>query len=142
MARVIALRVVALTCALTALAPWPASAGGVNIGITIGAPPPPPPPIVIAAPPNLVLVPGTRVYYSPSVSANYFVYGGRHYTFHDGSWFVAATYTGPWTFIAVEQVPPPLLKVPARYYKIPPGHMKKHGGGPPQWRVKGHGPKH
>ncbi len=136
-------RLIALTYVMTALAALPAEAGNVSIGINIGTPPPPPPPpIVVAAPPELVLVPGTAVYYSPGVSVNYFVYGGRHFTFHDGSWFVAASHNGPWTFIAVEQVPPQLLRVPARYYKIPPGHAKKHDGGPPPWAGKGRGPKH
>ena len=89
----------------------------------------PPPPVVVAAPPQLVVVPGTPVYYAPALSVNYFVYRGRHYTFHNGSWFVAGAYNGPWTFVAVEKVPQPVLAVPVAYYKVPPGHMKKEGHG-------------
>lgn len=124
----------------------PAQAGSnISIGINIGTPlpPPPPPPVVVAARPQLVVVPGTPVYYAPGVSFNYFVYGGQYYTFHDGSWFIARTYSGPWTFVAVERVPKPVLAVPVAYYKVPPGHMKKGEDGPPPWagRGNGRGPK-
>ena len=89
----------------------------------------PPPPVVVAAPPQLVVVPGTPVYYAPGLSVNYFSYGSRYYTHHNGSWFVAGVYNGPWTFIAVERVPQPVLAVPVTYYKVPPGHLKKEGYG-------------
>jgi hypothetical protein len=46
----------------------PARAGDVRIGITIG----PPPPIVVAAPSQLVVVPGTPVYYAPGGEFNFF----------------------------------------------------------------------
>jgi len=100
--------------------------------------PPPPPLIVVAAPPQLVVVPGTPVYYAPGLSVNYFSYGGWYYTHHNGSWFVAGGYNGPWTFVAVEHVPQPVLAVPVTYYKVPPGHMKKQGG-PPPWAGHGKG---
>jgi hypothetical protein len=102
-------------------------AAQINIGINIGTPPPPPPPLVIATPPQLVVIPGTQVFYAPAVPQNYFIYGRKSYVFHDGAWFVAPTHHGPWTFLAVERVPPPLRSVPVRYYKVPPGHHKdKH----------------
>jgi len=82
------------------LGAMPAYADSLSIGINIGSPPPPPPAIVVAAPPQLVVVPGTPVYYAPSVSFNYFVYGRTYYTFHNGAWFVARTYSGPWTLMA------------------------------------------
>lgn len=127
------------------LGAMPAHADSLSIGINIGSPPPPPPPaIVVAAPPTLVVVPGSPVHYAPGLSVNYFVYGGQHFTFHNGSWFFAASYGGPWTFVAVERVPQPILAVPVTYYKIPPGHLKKDKGGPPDWAGpgKGKGPKH
>ncbi len=125
-----------------AVMPVPVQADSVSIGVNIGSPPPPPPPaIVMAAPPQLVVVPGTPVYYAPSLSVNFFAYGGRYYTHHNSAWFMATTYSDPWTFIAVERVPQPVLAVPVAYYKVPPGHMKK-GGGPPPWAGHGKGPKH
>lgn len=102
------------------------------------APPPPPPPVVVAAPPvviqsppQLVVVPGTPVYYAPGLNVNFFYYGGQYYTLHNNAWFVATVYNGPWTFLAAEYVPQPVLAVPVQYYKVPPGHWKKHG--PPPW---------
>ena len=89
-----------------------------------------PPPGIMQTPPQLVAVPGMPVYYAPAVSFNYFVYGGQHYTFHNGSWFMAMAYNGPWTFIAVEHVPQPVLAVPVQYYKVPPGQWRS-GGCPP-----------
>ncbi|MBI3029233.1 MAG: hypothetical protein HYY64_06975 [Candidatus Rokubacteria bacterium] len=128
----------------------PAQAQNISIGINIGSPPPPPP-IVVAAPPQMVVVPGTTVYYAPGISFNYFSHGGQYFTFHDGSWFVAPGYNGPWVFIVKERVPRPVLAVPVSYYKIPPGlmktggippgHLKKGGGGGPLGAGHGKGPK-
>ena len=87
--------------------------------------------IQIGAPPQLVVVPGTPVYYAPTLPHNYFFYGGQYYLFHDSAWFFAPTYNGPWAPIAVEYVPPPILAVPVPYYKGPPPHWKRHG--PPPW---------
>jgi len=145
MARVSVLASILVASVAGLLPAVPALAGSdISIGINIGTPPPPPPPVVVAAPPQLIVVPGTPVYYAPGVSFNYFVYGRRYFTFHDGSWFVATTYNGPWTFVAVEKVPKPVLAVPVGYYKVPPGHMKKGEDGPPAWagKEKWKGPKH
>lgn len=117
---------------------WPATgvADSVSIGVTIGTPPP----IVVATPPQLVVVPGMPVYYAPAVAFNLFFYSGRYYAFHNGAWFYTATPGGPWTFVALERVPRPILAVPVVYYKVPPGHWKKNG--PPPWADHGKGPKH
>ena len=134
--------IVVAAASVLAVMPAPVQADSVSIGVNIGSPPPPlPTAMVFAAPPPLVVVPGTPVYYAPSLSVNFFAYGGRYYTHHNGAWFAAATYGGPWTFVAVERVPQPVLAVPVAYYKVPPGHMKK-GGGPPPWAGHGKGPKH
>ena len=140
MRHVIVLTTILVAAAGSLLGVIPAQAQNISVGINIGSPPPPPPPFVVAAQPQLVVVPGSPVYYAPGLSFNYFAYGGRHYTFHDGSWFVAAGHKGPWTFIAVEKVPQPVLAVPVAYYKVPPGHSKKEGG-PPPWAGHGKGPK-
>lgn len=107
----------------------PASATDVSIGVSIGNPPPPP--LVVVAPPPLVVVPGTAVYYAPALSFNYFFYGGRYYTLHDGAWFHARGHNGPWIFLPAPRVPRPLLAVPVAYYKVPPGHLGHPHGGPP-----------
>ena len=111
----------------------PAKAQDVKINIGLGVPP-----IVLTAPPQLVVVPGTPVYYAPNVQANLFVYKGRYYTVANGVWLMAPAYNEPWAVIQVGQVPAPVVGVPVEYYKIPPGQLKKHG--PPPWAGLGHGP--
>ncbi len=139
-------RVLVFSCMIVAaasdlaVAPVPVHADNFSIGINVGAPPPPPP-IVLPEPPPLVVVPGTPIYYAPSLSVNFFAYGGRYYRHHNGAWFMASSYAGPWGFIAVERVPRPVLTVPVTYYKVPPGHMKKRGG-PLPWAGYGKGRKH
>jgi hypothetical protein len=110
-----------------------ATAQDVKINIGLGVPP-----IVLTAPPQLVVVPGTPVYYAPEVSANLFFYKGRYYTVANGVWAMAPAYGGPWAVIQIGQVPAPVVAVPVEYYKIPPGQLKKHG--PPSWAGQGHGP--
>lgn len=120
------------------------TAARVDIGINIGIPAPPP--IVITAPPRLVVVPGTAVSYAPALPHNYFFYGRRYYVLHQGAWFFAPAHHGPWTFIAPERVPRPLLRVPVAYYRVPPGHLKKAGRGIPPGHFnqegRGRGQKH
>jgi len=113
---------------------------------SVALPPPPPPPpvyvtppptstvnldIIIGNPPALVGVPGTPVLYAPSMPYNYFVYGGRYYVFRNEVWLLAKSYNGPWATIPLKKVPRPILAVPVKYYKAPPGHWKKQG--PPPW---------
>lgn len=103
----------------------PARAADVHVGINIGIPAPPP--FVVPAPPRLAVVPTTpAVRYAPELQFNFFGYGGRYYTFHDGAWFVAADYGAPWTYVPVLEVPRPVRVVPARYYHIPPGHYRHY----------------
>jgi len=116
---------VALLLAGRLLAPAPAHAD-VNIGINVA----PPPAFVVASPPRLVAVPGSPVFYGPSANYNLFIYGSRSYSFHGGTWFVAASPGSSWSLIATNRVPQPVLAVPATYYKIPPGQAKKMGAQP------------
>lgn len=126
--------VLALAAGLSLVAASPAAADGLRIGISVPVPAPPAvvvtpprPPVVVVAPPQLVVVPGSPVFYAPGASMNFFAYGGRYYTFHEGAWFVATTYGSPWVAIAPAKVPRPVLTVPVAYYKVPPGHAKKMG---------------
>lgn len=109
-----------------------------HITINVG----PPPPIVVAAPPQLVLVPGTAVYYAPGVSVNLFAYQGRYYSFHNDHWFMATAPGRPWTYVPVARVPGRVRAVPVRYYKTPPGHAQKmaapHRGERGERHGKGH----
>jgi hypothetical protein len=111
---------VAIVCAIACLRGAASAGVQINIGI------PAPPSIVIEAPPRLVVVPDVgEVQYAPDLGYNYFFYGGQYYTFHEDHWFVAPAYNGPWVYVPRAHVPPPLIRVPVRYYKVPPGHAKR-----------------
>lgn len=78
--------------------------GIAGVSISIGFPPPPP--FVFPAPPELVVIPGTYVYYCPDAGVDIFFYGGYWYRSYGGYWYSAASYDGPWAYIAG---PPPVL---------------------------------
>ena len=116
------------------------SAEGGDVNVTIGAPVPPvlmpPPPPVIVARPEVVLVPGTRVYTAPKAEYNMFVFGGRYWSHHNDVWYVAPRPGAPWTRVAVASVPVEVRAVPVKYYKIKPKyareiHEREHGKGCP-----------
>jgi hypothetical protein len=103
----------------------------VQLGINFG--PTPPPLVVVPAP--VVVAPGPPalqpVYYAPDLPYNYFVYQKVHYLYREGRWFRARRYNGPWTAIAIAQVPRPVLVVPIEHYRNRPAHWEHHG--PPPW---------
>lgn len=89
---------------------------GVNIGINV--------PVY----PRLVLVPGYPVYYDPQASTNYFFYDGLYWVYQQDNWYASTWYNGPWELTAPEYVPLFVLRVPVRYYRLPPPYF--HG-----WRA-------
>ena len=92
--------------------------------------------IQLPSPPSLVVIPGAPVYYAPSAPANVFFYGDQYWVFHAGGWHLGPTWSGPWVVIAPVHVPAPILRVPVRYYTIPPGHWKKwRHDTPPHWEA-------
>jgi hypothetical protein len=92
--------------------------------------------IHLPAPPQLVLVPEVRaVQYVPDAPANLFFYSGQYWAFVNDGWYVSRGYNGPWIVVAPAVVPRPVLRVPVRYYRVPPGHWKKwEHRQPPHWR--------
>ena len=89
-----------------------------------------PPPVFVASPPPLVVVPGSPVYYAPGYEFSLFFYQGRYYTQFNEAWFWAPRVGAAW--LAVSDVPKPLLKVPVEYHRAhgkavhcPPGQAKK-----------------
>jgi hypothetical protein len=111
--------IVMLVVAGAVLSALPAAAQ-VSINVNVG-----PPPVIFAAPPRVVVIPQTPVYYAPDTTYNVFFYDGRYYSYHNGAWFLATSHAGPWAFVPVEHVPRPVVLVPARFFKIPPGQAKK-----------------
>jgi hypothetical protein len=112
--------------------------------------------INIGPPPQMIVVPQTPVYYAPSLPHNFFYYDGRYYTFRDDAWYWSGSVRGPWGWIEIGRVPPPVLRVPIAYYPVRPVSWGKHKrGGPPPWAPahgyrrkhehggkRGHGGKH
>ncbi|MGH7355219.1 MAG: hypothetical protein ACRELS_11695 [Candidatus Rokuibacteriota bacterium] len=98
----------------------------VRVGIDIG--------IHLPGPPVLEVIAGAPVYYAPRAPANVFFYSSRYWVFVESGWHVGPTWTGPWVVVEPVHVPVPILRVPIRYYRHPPGHWKaSHHEGPPQW---------
>ncbi len=83
---------------------------------------PVPPAFVFPAPPELVVIPGTYVYYSPDVDVDIFFYGGYWYRPYGGYWYRSADYRGPWVYI--ENAPPVLLGLPHDYRIITRGERR------------------
>jgi len=82
--------------------------------------------IHLPAPPQLVIVPGVQaVQYAPAAPANVFFYSGQYWVFANDGWLVSRHHDGPWIVVGPQFVPRPLLFVPVRYYRVPPGHWKQ-----------------
>jgi hypothetical protein len=90
--------------------------------------------IHLPALPALTLVPGSPVYYAPSVDSNFFFYDGMYWVYQNDNWYSSSWYSGPWALVDPEIVPPFILQVPVRYYRRPPAYF--HGwaaSAPPRW---------
>lgn len=119
--------------------------GEVSVNVNVG-----PPPIAVAEPPEVVLVPGSRVYYVPEVPYDVFYYSGYWWSPRGDRWYRARAYDGPWRVVSRRVVPSPVYRVPRDYRQvyvrerhIPYGQWKKeHYGGGREWgehRGRGHG---
>jgi hypothetical protein len=90
--------------------------------------------IQLPGPPTLAVIPGAPVYYAPSAPANVFFYGSQYWLFHGSGWYAGPTWSGPWVVVEPVYVPVPILRVPVRYYHVPPPHWKGwRRDGPPRW---------
>lgn len=132
---------IALLLIFLAQALWTGTATAVvNINVGVFAPPPP---VAMPGPPVMAVIPATEyVYYAPDVSAGLFFYHGYWWRPHKGHWYRAHSYKGPWRYIDKHHTPTPILRLPAGYRNVPPGHykvshrqMKKHWK---QWERKRH----
>ena len=84
--------------------------------------------------PELIPVPGYPVYYAPQVSANYFFYDGMYWVYQNDNWYSSYWYNGPWIFVEPTVVPLFILRVPVRYYRLPPVYFSGwHHNAPPRW---------
>ncbi len=78
-----------------------------------------PPAFVFSAPPELVVIPGTYVYYCPDADADILFYGGYWYRSYEGYWYRSVGYDGPWVY--VESAPSVLLSLPPDFRVIARG---------------------
>ncbi len=84
--------------------------------------------------PALVAVPGYPVYYAPRLGANFFFYDGLFWVYARDSWYTSSWYDGPWDAVAPEEVPFFVLRVPVRYYRLPPAYFRAWDPeAPPHW---------
>jgi hypothetical protein len=104
---------------------------GFEIGISNA---PPPPRVVFVDEPEVVVVPGTRVYVvsEPSFGYDMFRYGSYWYVFSGGFWYRSSRYGGRYVVIDVRTVPRAIVTLPPERWKHhphggPPGQMKKRG---------------
>ena len=95
---------------------------GVSIGINL--------PIF----PELVPVPGYPVYYAPRLSANFFFYDGLYWVYQGDNWYASSWYNGPWALVGPQYVPVFVLRIPVRYYRVPPPYFRGwRADAPPRW---------
>lgn len=87
--------------------------------------------------PDLRRIPGYPVYYAPHLHANYFFYDGLYWVYVPDGWYVSPWYDGPWERVAIDGMPPFLLRIPLRYYGYPPATFPRYWvmNAPPRWDV-------
>ena len=84
--------------------------------------------------PELVRVPGYPVYYAPRLNLNFFFYDGMYWLYQGDNWYASSWYNGPWGLVAPEFVPLFVLRIPVRYYRVPPAYFRGwRPDAPPRW---------
>lgn len=84
--------------------------------------------------PQLVLVPGSPVYYVPGGGSNYFFYEGMYWAYEGDGWYASSWFNGPWAQVTPQAVPLFILRVPVRYYGRPPAYFRGwRADRPPRW---------
>lgn len=84
--------------------------------------------------PDMEPVPGYPVYYAPGLGYNYFFYDGLYWVYYGDYWYSSAWYNGPWDAVHPYYVPTFILRIPVRYYRVPPRHFHGwHPDAPPRW---------
>jgi hypothetical protein len=99
--------------ALLAGGPVLEAAAEVRVNVNLG-----PPPIVVTQPPEVVMVPGSDVYFVPDVEYDVFFYNGFWWSPRGDRWYRARAYNGPWRVVARRVIPPPLFRVPRDYRRV------------------------
>ena len=116
--------------ALTLSAPAPkADAADISINLRVGDPYRGPR-LVFQSEPDIVLVPGTRVYYIRDYDYDVYRYGSYWYYNYNGGWYRARRYGGPYAYVGYQSVPRSVAYVPVRYrrhWRDSPGQGNAYG---------------
>lgn len=94
------------------LVAWRPAEAGLNIGLGINIDLPI---FTFQAPPELVVIPGSYVYYVPDVDVDILFYEGHWYRYWNDRWHRSRHYNGPWASIGPSYVPAPFLRLPPDY---------------------------
>jgi len=102
------------------------------------------PRLVFQDEPDVVIIPGTRVYYVRDYDYDLYRYGSYWYYNYDGGWYRARRYSGPFVYVGYNSVPRAVTYVPVRYRRHwrdadngrAYGHYKDDRGG---WHDNGRG---
>ena len=73
------------------------------------------PDVVFYDDPDVVVIPGTRVYYVSDYDYDMYRCGRFWYYNYDGGWYRARNYRGPWIYVGYRSVPREISYVPHRY---------------------------
>ena len=101
----------------------------VNLNINIGSPP-----VVIAEPAEVVLIPGSGVFFVADAGPDLFFHAGFWWSPRGDRWYRSRVYNGPWVIVERRYVPVQVVRVP-RDYRVRYGKAKHVPYG--QWK-KGH----
>lgn len=67
--------------------------------------------------PDVVIVPGTRVYYYEAPSYDVFRYDNAWWVDRAGVWYRARSYRGPFVQVSYQRVPHQVIVMPAEYHR-------------------------
>jgi hypothetical protein len=67
--------------------------------------------------PDVVVVPGTRVYYYEAPSYDVYRYGSAWWVDRGGVWYRSASYRGPFVQVTFQRVPHQVIVIPAEYHR-------------------------
>ena len=132
----------AVTLAMMAPATKASAHADVSINLRIGDPYRGPQ-LVFQDEPDVVVVPGSRVYYVRDYDYDLYRYGSYWYYTYDGGWYRARRYNGPFTYVGYRSVPRAVTYVPVRYRRHWRGGGEGHAYGhykerDNRWHDNGH----
>jgi hypothetical protein len=97
------------------------------------------PQMVFQSEPDVVVVPGTRVYYVRDYDYDIYRYGSYWYYNYDGGWYRSSRYNGHFTYVGPRAVPRSVAYVPVRYRRHWGGGTYRREAARDNWHDNGRG---